>query len=161
MTIALRISSSIAFLLTLTAGDSAGVQARRIDTRAAAEALARLRPETPIRIETQDGRRITGRFDSVSSNAVGLSHDGAVESINLDGLAEVWARGRRTKAGAIVGGVVGLLLGLAAAGGIESGCETGDCSGDARRAIMIAFPVGTLVGGAVGAVIPKWRRVLP
>lgn len=163
MTIALRISTSILLLLALTVGDSAGVQARRIDTRAAAEALARLRPETPIRIETKDGRRITGRLDSVSFNAVGLSHDGAVESINLDGLAAVWTRGRRTKAGAIVGGVLGFGLGFLGSAAAKSGCETDDCAADSYvpRITILGLSIGALVGGAVGATIPNWRRMLP
>jgi hypothetical protein len=154
---------------TLLLGISAGVavppaaaQASRIDTQAAAEALARLHPESVLRIESQNGRRVQGRFDGLSQTTIRVSFDGSGESVDLDRLTAVWVRGRQTKTGAIIGGVAGLGLGLFVGYIANALCDTDDCPGEAYvLAPALFIPAGALVGGAVGAAIPHWRRIIP
>jgi hypothetical protein len=139
----------------------AAAQASRIDTQAAAEALARLHPETVLRIESQEGRRVQGRFDGLSQTTIRVSFDGSGESVDLDELTAVWARGRHTKAGAILGGAAGLGLGLYIGLVANALCETDDCGSAFLIAPALFIPAGALVGGAIGAAIPNWRRILP
>ena len=151
-------------LLGLTAGvtvSPAGAQAARIDTQAAAEALARLHPETVVRIESRDGRRVQGRFDGVSPTSIRVSFDGSGESVDLAQLTAAWVRGRHTKAGAIVGGVGGLGLGLFVGYIANALCETDDCGNAYLLAPALFIPAGALVGAAIGAAIPNWRRIIP
>jgi hypothetical protein len=143
------------------AATPATAQASRIDTQAAAEALARLHPETVLRIESQDGRRVQGRFDGLSQTTIRLSFDGSGESVDLDELTAVWARGRHTKAGAILGGAAGLGLGLYIGLVANALCETGDCGGAYLLAPALFIPAGALVGAVVGAAVPNWRRIIP
>jgi len=144
----------------ITAG-SAVAQGSRLDTQAASEALARLHPETVVRIESRDGRRVQGRFDGLSPTSIRVSFDGTGESVDLDRLTAVWVRGRHTKAGAIVGGVGGLGLGLFVGYVANALCETDDCGRAYLLAPALFIPAGALVGAAVGAAIPNWRRIIP
>jgi hypothetical protein len=107
----MAVSSSLRAVLFLGVASAvvalpAAAQARRMDTRAAAEALARLHPESIVRVEARDGRRVQGRLDTLTPTSIRLSFDGSGESVDLDRLSAVWVRGRHTKAGAIAGGVV-------------------------------------------------------
>jgi hypothetical protein len=143
------------------AAPPAAAQASRIDTRAAAEALARLHPETVLRIESQDGRRVEGRFDGLSQTTLRVSFDGSGESVDLDALTAVWVRGRHTKAGAILGSAAGLGLGLYIGLVVNALCETDDCGSAYLLAPALFIPAGALVGAAIGAAIPNWRRIIP
>jgi hypothetical protein len=140
---------------------SAAAQSTRIDTQAAAEALARLHPESVLRIDAQGGRRVQGRFDGLSQASIRVSFDGSGESVDLDQLTAVWVRGRHTKTGAIVGGVGGLGLGLFIGYVANALCETGDCGRAYLLAPALFIPAGALVGAAIGAAIPNWRRIIP
>lgn len=140
---------------------SVGAQATRIDTQAASEALARLHPESVVRIEAQGGRRIQGRFDGVSPTGIRVSFDGSGESVDLDQLTAVWVRGRHTKTGAILGGVGGLGLGLFVGYIANALCETDDCGSAYLLAPALFIPAGALVGAAIGAAVPNWRRIIP
>jgi hypothetical protein len=135
-------------------------QATRIDTRAASEALARLHPESVLRIETQ-GRRVQGRLDGLSRTSIRVSFDGSGESVDLNQLTAVWVRGRHTKTGAIVGGIGGLGLGLFVGYIANALCETDDCGDAYLLAPALFIPAGALVGAAIGAAIPNWRRIIP
>lgn len=139
---------------------SAAAQVSRIDTQAASEALARLHPESVVRIETQ-GRRIQGRFDGFSPTSLRVSFDGSGESVDLDQLTAVWVRSRHTKTGAILGGVGGLGLGLFVGYIANALCETDDCGNAYLLAPALFIPAGALVGAAIGAAIPNWRRIIP
>jgi hypothetical protein len=143
------------------APSSAAAQTPRIDTQAAAEALARLQPESMVRLETRGGRRVRGHFEGLTSNRVRVSFDGTGESVDLDRLTAAWVRGRHTKAGAIVGGAAGLGLGLYIGLIANALCETSDCGNAYFLAPAIFIPAGALVGAAVGAAIPNWRRIIP
>jgi len=132
-----------------------------IDTQAAAEAMARLHPESVLRIEAQGGRRVEGRFDGLSQTSIRLSFDGSGESVDLDELTAVWVRGRHTKTGAIVGGAAGLGLGLYIGIVVNALCETGDCTNAYFAAPALFIPAGVLIGAAIGAAIPNWRRIIP
>jgi len=140
---------------------SAVAQATRLDTQAAAEALARLHPESVLRIEAQGGRRVQGRFDGLSQSSIRVSFDGSGESVDLDQLTAVWVRGRHTKTGAIVGGVGGLGLGLFIGYIANALCETDNCGNAYLLAPALFIPAGALVGAAIGAAIPNWRRIIP
>ena len=140
---------------------SAVAQATRIDTQAASEALARLHPETVLRIEAQDGRRVQGRFDGLSPTGIRVSFDGSGETVDLNHLTAVWVRGRHTKTGAIIGGVGGLGLGLFVGYIANALCETDDCGSAYLLAPALFIPAGALVGAAIGAAIPNWRRIIP
>jgi hypothetical protein len=160
------VSPSLRALLLVgitTAGIPASAvgQTRRIDTQAAAEALARLHPESVLRIEAHGGRRLQGHFDGLTQTSVRVSFDGSGESVDLDQLTAVWVRGRHTKAGAILGGAAGLGLGLYIGLVVNALCETDDCGSAFLLAPALFIPAGALVGAAIGAAIPNWRRILP
>jgi hypothetical protein len=140
---------------------SAAAQATRIDTQAASEALARLHPESVVRVEAQGGRRVQGRFDGFSPTSLRVSFDGSGESVDLDQLTGVWVRRRHTKTGAIIGGVGGLGLGLFVGYIANALCETDDCGDAYLLAPALFIPAGALVGAAIGAAIPNWRRIIP
>ena len=140
---------------------SAVAQTTRIDTQAASAALARLHPESVVRIEAQGGRRVQGRFDGMSPTSIRVTFDGSGESVDLDQLTAVWVRGRHTKTGAIVGGVGGLGLGLFVGYIANALCETDDCGNAYLLAPALFIPAGALVGAAIGAAIPNWRRIIP
>jgi len=146
---------------TLTVPSSLVAQASRIDTQAASEALARLHPESMVRIEAQGGRRVQGRFEALSPTSIRVSFDGSRESVDLNHLTAVWVRGRRTKTGAIIGGAAGLALGLYLGYIANALCETDDCGGAYVLAPALFIPAGALVGGVIGAAIPNWRRIIP
>jgi hypothetical protein len=167
----MAVSSSLRAVLFLGVASAvvalpAAAQARRMDTRAAAEALARLHPESIVRVEARDGRRVQGRLDTLTPTSIRLSFDGSGESVDLDRLSAVWVRGRHTKAGAIAGGVAGLGLGVFTGLFLNAICgqiQRDDCRG-ARPYLLgsaIFIPAGALVGTAIGAAIPKWRRIFP
>jgi hypothetical protein len=140
---------------------SAVAQATRIDTQAASEALARLHPESVVRIEAQGGRRVQGRFDGLSPTGIRVSFDGSGETVDLNQLTGVWVRGRHTKTGAIIGGAGGLGLGLFIGYIANALCETDDCGSAYLLAPALFIPAGALVGAAIGAAIPNWRRIIP
>jgi len=157
-----KISSRVFFvgLALILAAAPLSAQAQRIDTQAAAEALARLHPESMVRVEA-DGRRLEGRFDGLTSSGIRVAFDGTGESVDLSRLSAVWVRGRHTETGAIVGGAAGLGLGLFVGYVANALCETGDCGSAYLLAPALFIPAGALVGAAVGAAIPNWRRIIP
>ena len=148
--------------LLLPAG-SLAAQARRIDPDAAAAALARLSGDATIRLESTEGRRIVGRFGGLSAGSIRVGQNGASEAVDLDRLSAAWVRQRHTKTGAVLGGVAGLGAGIFIGLLANSACEADDCrgAGPYLKASAIFIPVGAVVGAAVGAAIPRWRRILP
>jgi hypothetical protein len=114
-----------------------------------------------LRIEARDGRRVQGRFDGLSPTGIRVSFDGSGETVDLNQLTAVWVRGRHTKTGAIIGGVGGLGLGLFIGYIANALCETDDCGSAYLLAPALFIPAGALVGAAIGAAIPNWRRIIP
>ncbi|MGH7561240.1 MAG: hypothetical protein ACRENB_09470 [Gemmatimonadales bacterium] len=159
----LRFPAVAALFLLASVPGAAPAQARRLDPAAAAAALARLTPAQTVRIEDRVGIRTEGRFGGVAGTTLRLSQNGAAEEVDLSRLAAVWVRGRQTKAGAIIGGAAGLGVALFF-GLIANGvCETDECRGVGPYLVYSAIfvPGGALVGAAIGAAIPRWRRIAP
>ncbi len=125
-------------------------------------ALARITPGKRIRLHTTGLGRLEGSFASLTDTTVTLGAAPATTSIALAGIDSLWQRGSATGSGALLGGLTGgiLLGGLGAAV-----CSDYDCSGGQGGAFVVGafvgFAGGAVVGGLIGAAIPKWHRRVP
>lgn len=126
--------------------------------------LDRIRPGATVRARLGPDRSLTGRYVPIGDGRLGISADvGTTDTLRLTQLSELSVRGRHTKAGAIVGGAAGAAFGLFVGFVVTAICDSADCHG--TRPYLVAVPAfgvgGALLGAAVGAAIPKWRRVYP
>ena len=158
--------SKLSFLLlsALLLAGSAGPAVAQGPSSPAGTVLARIRPGSVVRARLGPEQTITGRYLPVGDGRLGVSAGrGTTDTLRLDQLRELAVRGRHTKTGAIVGGAAGVAFGAFLGIIISATCETDDCNG--VRPYLVTVPLfgagGAVLGGAVGAAIPKWRRVFP
>lgn len=153
-----RISSAATVLLAFAALPSRGwAQTPGPD-------LGRLGPTSVVRATLPDGRTVTGRYAAVGDGRIGVrAETGITDSIQIADLQALSVRGRHTRTGAIVGGSLGLAFGLFVGYMVGALCESSDC--DLGEQFLVAIPLfagsGTLVGAAMGAAFPKWKKVYP
>jgi hypothetical protein len=126
--------------------------------------LSRIRPGAMVRARLGPERTITGTYLPIGDGRLGVSAErGTTDTLRLDELGELAVRGRHTRTGAIVGGAAGVALGAFIGLIITATCDAAAC--DRVGPYFVTVPLfgagGALLGGAVGAAIPKWRRVLP
>lgn len=125
-------------------------------------ALARLQPGKGIRLHTAGLGRLEGKFASLTDSTVTLGMAPGEMKVALAGIDSLWQRGSATGSGALLGGLTGgiLLGGLGVAV-----CSDYDCSGGQVGAFavgaLVGFAGGAVVGGLIGATIPKWHRRVP
>ena len=122
-----------------------------------------LRPDRFVRIALPELNRIQGRVGQRTATSLTLIGARDTSTVNLAVIDTVWVRGRRITTGAILGGIVG------AGGGVFLGwlvaglCEY-DCPGIPSATVvggLLGAGAGAIVGGAIGAAIPRWRRIYP
>lgn len=119
-----------------------------------------LKPDRFVRIQVPDLGRITGTVRWLRPADVMISRDGD-HIVALAAIDTLWVRGRRTKAGAIIGGILGAGGGafLGALG--DALCEV-DCEGDSvLPGALLGAGAGAIIGAVVGTAIPRWKRVFP
>lgn len=147
-----------ALLVALLAVPSrAGAQTPGLD-------LGRLGPSSVIRATFADGRAVTGRYAAVGEGRLGVrSGAGRTDTLRLAQLQTLSVRGRHTRTGAIVGAAAGLAAGIYFGYFIGASCESSDCDGG--EPYLLTIPLfgggGALLGAAIGAAVPKWKRVFP
>lgn len=122
-------------------------------------AVHRLRPGQMIRVRTLDQGRAEGRLLTLQDNVLRLQRDGSPD-VPVANIESLWVRGRATATGAIVGGLaLGLTFGYVATGVCN---DEGDCGGvEVPAATAVGLAGGALVGGLIGAAIPKWKLRYP
>jgi len=126
------------------------------------ESLLRLKPSANLRIETASLKRIDGRFLRATSDTLFLSAQGSEAAMPLRDVRVLWQRGRAVKTGAIVGFVVGAIGTSALFSAISGLGEDGNNHGSpVVWGIALGGAGGIVVGGLVGAAIPKWHRRFP
>lgn len=162
---------STLFVATLSAVLAAGTPApaQVPDSTAARPAFVPqlgLRSGTVVRVAPVGGGRVEGRLLRTTDWALVLGDASGERTVRLTPDDSVWVRGRATRRGAVTGGLVGLVLTGAAVALFYSVCEAGTddpCTGQAGFMPLGVGAVGggALVGAAVGALSPQWRRRHP
>jgi hypothetical protein len=124
--------------------------------------LHQVKGASRLRIEDRAGQRVSGIFAGLGDGGLAVTTSTGLATIPLTEIQGIWIRRRSTAIGAIAGGAVGVglgvLYGLAAAGLCE--CETSS-AGAAALGGLLAGAGGAVVGGAIGAAIPRWSRKWP
>lgn len=126
------------------------------------ESLLRLKPGATLRVETTSLTRIDGRLLRATGDTLFLSAQGSEAVVPLSDLHALWQRGRATKTGAIVGGVVGavgLTILFEALSGLSE--EPSSSGSTVFWGVALGGAGGALVGGVIGAAIPRWHRRYP
>jgi hypothetical protein len=129
-----------------------------------ASVFYRIRPGAMVRARLGPDQAITGKYFPIGDGALGITVDrGTTDTLRLDQLSELAVRGRHTKTGAIIGGAAGVAFGTFIGIIITATCETNDCNGVGPYFLTVPLfgSGGALLGAAVGAAIPKWRKVFP
>ena len=126
--------------------------------------LARIESGKVVRARLDSGRTVVGQYAPVGDGRLGIRTDaGTTDTLLLTGLRELSVRGRHTKTGALVGGVAGIGFGILVGYVVTHVCDAADCDGSGPYAVAIPLfgGGGALLGAAIGAAIPKWKRVFP
>jgi hypothetical protein len=132
--------------------------------RTADSVLASLAPRGPVVRLRTDQARVTGRLLAAGSDGATLATGDGTQLIPAGVIDSVWVRGRAWKTGAIVGGAAGMVaLGAFTGLIVHATCETSEC-GTVAAAFAgggIGLAGGALLGAAIGAAFPKWKRRFP
>lgn len=124
------------------------------------QAVRTIRPGRTLRIHMGDGRRLDGRFDSLSQVPLGLSIRKVPAPITLAGIDSLWVRGNAAKKGALIGG---LALGIPSAAfwtwvcialGEGQGC---DAVPVVAGLTVAGAAVGAGLGAAIGSATSRWQ----
>jgi hypothetical protein len=120
-----------------------------------------LKPDRFVRLRVPDLGRVQGRVGFLSPTELTLQAETEYRTIRLAAVDTLWVRGRRTKAGAIIGAILGIGGGIFLGAVGDALCEY-DCNGNY---VVTGGVLGGLAGGVTGAIIgsafPRWRRVFP
>ena len=128
-------------------------------------ALARLRPNSTIRVHRIGDGRIEGSFTRASATTLVLAGTPVPMEYPVATLDSLWVRGNSAKTGAIIGGIA-----LAVAGATygvlanEVGCKDdgGDPCPEAIPLLGLAgAATGALLGALIGSAIPRWHLRVP
>jgi hypothetical protein len=126
--------------------------------------FSRIRPGAVVRARLGPDQVITGKYFPVGDGRLGITVDrGTADTLRPDRLRELAVRGRHTKTGAIIGRAAGVGFGVFIGLIITATCETEDCNGVGPYLLTVPMfgSGGALLGAAVGAAFPKWRKVFP
>ena len=151
----------VAMLVSLLMPDSVQAQA---STEPPEAVLARIESGKVVRARVDSNRMVVGQYAPVGDGRLGIRTDaGITDTLLLTGLRELSVRGRHTKTGALVGGIVGVGFGIFVGYVVTHVCDSADCDGSGPYAVAIPLfgGGGALLGAAIGAAIPRWKRVFP
>ncbi len=122
--------------------------------------FGQIKPGKVIRVRTQDGPRLEGRFLRMTPETLILVSAEAERTVPIVSIDSLWVRGNAAKTGAIVGGVG---LGALSFGFLAALCEglseTGGCD-EWDKVVgygVAGAGVGALLGAGIGSAIRKWR----
>lgn len=122
--------------------------------------VRRVSPGQLVKIWTQDGQLLEGRFSAFTPKPPSLQLTDRAEPLPAASIDSLWVRGTHAKQGAIIGA---LLLGVSSGIFWSSVCEcAGEGSGwDSWGAVAGLTLAGAGVGAGLGALIgsasPRWR----
>lgn len=144
-------------ILVLAAAQPALAQQRTLPTNW--DNIKQFAPGAEIRVEVKDRRSVRGQFDSVTDDSLLIHSSKGQETLTRQTVARVWAKRRSHRArNALIGLGLGAGAGLAVGAVAEHNC-TGLCFNHLPEEVFT--PLGAIVGGIIGAVIPtgRWREV--
>jgi hypothetical protein len=124
--------------------------------------VAALRPGSTLRLALGP-RRVEGQFIAAGGDSI-LLRSVRVRAADVD---TAWVRKRAVGRGAVIGGLVGGVVGAVFLRTLVVGlCDTGDgCKDDELPALGVGFAIGAgsggLLGAAIGAFLPVWKRIHP
>jgi hypothetical protein len=123
--------------------------------------LRRVSTGTMLRVERVARGRAEGALREVLADAITLGNGEVQERITLLEIVSVWRRSSYALHGALIGALLGLGLGGSVA--MKAFALIGAFL--AIKALVIGVlifgAVGALFGGALGAWLPRWKRVWP
>lgn len=158
------VAAAAATLMALPAGlDAQEGEASR--ERARREALEALEVGRPLRLETADGTRVTGRFDGLSDGLVRLGESSREDGVPAEAIERLWVKGNSVGTGALIGGIAGALGGaLVVAQLADFACAETDEECGLEGALLgglLFGAAGAGVGAGVGLLIPSWKLRFP
>lgn len=123
--------------------------------------LRRISIGTLLRVERVARGRAEGALREVLADAITLENGDVQERLTLVEIVSVW----RQASYALHGAIIGALLGLALGGTVATKAFALIGAFLAIKALVIAVlvfgAVGALFGGALGAWLPRWKRIWP
>lgn len=128
--------------------------------------IKKLEINRPVRIELMNGVRFTGTLIRHLADTLFLTDSLGKHGIPHGSTKLIWRQGRATVTGLIIGSAVGAVGGLIV-GGMAARFEStmDDIPGSSPReggiiiaGTLIGMFTGALIGGGIGALIPKWHR---
>ena len=128
------------------------------------------RPGQELRLERDDGSKLSGEIISISPDSVVVQSTGAVFRLGPTELASARVRtgtqpatSRGMGFGALIGGGIGLALGAIAEGNDDCGDGCAYEGLAASAGIALGVVGGALIGGLLGSLgnAPQWARVAP
>lgn len=112
-----------------------------------------------------DEARMSGRLLTARDGTATLETTGGMRMFALENIDSVWVRGRSTRTGAVIGGAIGAaFFGVAASVLNASACSDTVCVSAGSAALqggLFGLVSGAIVGGGIGALIPKWKGRFP
>lgn len=122
--------------------------------------LGQVRAGQLVKVRTQDGRLVEGRFSTFSLSPPHLQLEDPDSSFHTGSIDSLWVRGTRAKTGAIVGGVVlGVASGVVLGAFCEYGGEYDGCDqwGMVAALTLAGAATGAGLGALIGSAFPHWR----
>jgi hypothetical protein len=146
---------------------AAAQQPAPADSAAAARAaaVAALRPGAQIRLQLRGDGRVSGPLLGAGRDSLALGLPAAPRAVALADVERLWERKHASVTGAIVVGTIGavstggllyLITSIICWNGCSPSPGTMGLVGAAAGGIG-----GAVIGGALGALIPTWRRRFP
>ena len=120
----------------------------------------RLKPGQLLRLRSQDGQRVEGRFAVYTPAPPTLQLGMGDTAISVTRIDSLWVRGNASKTGAIVGafalGVPSAVFWGALCEGLSEGTGC-DAWGTVAALTAAGAGVGALLGAVIGSASPRWQ----
>jgi hypothetical protein len=123
--------------------------------------LRQLSAGEEIQVVQNDAKSSRGRFRSVSDDAIVIGLAAGEQTISRQSVLRVSSKGKGHRMrNALIGFGIGAGAGAGIGAGADASC-TGNCSWFPNLGVEIFTPVGAIVGGVVGAVVPTggWHEI--
>jgi hypothetical protein len=135
-------------------------------SRANWDSVKQMSAGQPIRVSLTDGRNVTGALLSVTDESLTVAASKSQEALTRTMVAKVSSRGanhrlRNTLIGFGVGAGGGLIAGAVTDAETCHPNQLLGCIGGKNLGKEVFTPLGALIGGLVGALLPsgRWRTV--